>query len=188
MSASTDMTQENLDPEQHWRDIVDVFKQEYARGSGLHIKSFIKILENTFGTHFKTMKIPGNGACLLSSLNATLEEGKVILSRDSQYIYENYKTIKGQMIDFLEMNPGDLTDDSKNDLSVYWLDAIANWENINITVFTERNGSYNVHKFKPHQKDGNTTHYLLLHNGHFWPVVPKSKEHHTPITKAWTNQ
>ena len=151
-----------------YENVVTHFKKKY-RAPRPATRHFLEALERAC-PNCTTIDIPGDGACMLSSLNATLdfsvskEDAPKFLAALDQDMVKTYIAVG-------EISPDDLVNDRKNDLSVAWLDGIAAAYAITIYVLSEKDGDYSVHKSHP-QIDGyeGSKHYLLRRDGHFWPL------------------
>ena len=168
MSASQDVP--------HWKNVVEFWEAQYPHTPRRpETQNLINALKRAAKTA-TTLTVPGNGNCLVSSINATLS-GEVVGRDLSKVIVEGWaKDQDPFVLKFIleengktEMSPNDLLDDKKNDLNINWVAAISNAYNLPITVLVAREGALSVYSCDS-PDPMHTRSYLLLHNGHFWPL------------------
>lgn len=142
------------------------------------VQTFLGALERA-APNALTKEVLGDGNCLLSALNET--SFVTIDETEGRRMYETwakdhpYKAAQLAIPDDRgnpELSAGDLEDAQKNDASIFWLEIIAYATGRKINVLVSHNGELSVHTFENPKLEGFavSTHFLLLRDGHFWPL------------------
>ena len=154
-----------------WENVVAMFEDMYPPPRRPQIVAYLQALRRA-APNAMSFSVPGNGACMISSLNATLASGIIDPNLGGYYVNTWVHAI-GMPLEVVDggMRRDDLSNTKLNNLSINWLNVIAHAVGISVVVLVERRGNLSVYKATPLEgQTSSSTHYLLLHNGHFWPL------------------